>query len=66
MDRQLSYIQGPYSWAPGSALWTNPSETGAVDEIEVSLEIFCTGEFDSNIIAIDDVTFTRVCDAPPA
>ncbi|KAI8661047.1 hypothetical protein NCS57_01084000 [Fusarium keratoplasticum] len=57
---------GPYSWTAASALWTNSSETGAVDEVEVSLEIYCSGEFDSNIIALDDVTFTRVCDAPPA
>lgn len=57
---------GPYTWTAGSALWTNPSETGTVAEVEVSLEIICTGEFDSNIIALDDVTFTRVCDTPPA
>ncbi|UPK93957.1 hypothetical protein LCI18_004892 [Fusarium solani-melongenae] len=58
--------EGPYSWTAGSALWTNPSETGTVDEVEVSLKIHCGGEFDSNIIALDDVTFTRVCDVPPA
>ncbi|KAH7247732.1 hypothetical protein B0J15DRAFT_563072 [Fusarium solani] len=58
--------QGPYSWTAGSALWTNPSETGTVAEVEVSLEIYCSGEFDSNIIALDDVTFTRVCESPPA
>ncbi|KAI8663122.1 hypothetical protein NCS56_01117900 [Fusarium sp. Ph1] len=57
---------GPYTWTAGSALWTNPSETGTVAEVEVSLKIFCNGEFDSNIIALDDVTFTRVCDTPPA
>ncbi|KAM0418977.1 hypothetical protein ACHAPT_012135 [Fusarium lateritium] len=54
-----AYPDGPHSWTPNTQVWAND---GTVELAQLSFSLSCSGEFNDLYLAIDDVTFTSVCD----
>ncbi|KAJ4256279.1 hypothetical protein NW762_009359 [Fusarium torreyae] len=52
---------GPYGFRQSVAYWSTPSAIENVDETELVITVTCTGDYDTVIITVDDVTLTRQC-----
>ncbi|KAF5019236.1 hypothetical protein F66182_8777 [Fusarium sp. NRRL 66182] len=60
---QLLSENGPFGFRRSAVFWNTPSATETLAETLLVITVECTGDFDTVVIGLDDVTLTRQCAA---